>query len=64
MDFIDLIKALGEKVARMKESIQTEEATKMAFIMAFIAALGYDVSIHTKLFRNLSLTLELRKVKK
>ncbi|KAA9331976.1 type I restriction endonuclease [Adhaeribacter soli] len=43
MDFIDSIKALGEKVARMKESIQTEEATKMAFIMPFISVLGYDV---------------------
>lgn len=43
MDFQDVIKALGEKVARMQESIQTEEATKMAFVMPFIAALGYDV---------------------
>ncbi|WP_026462785.1 type I restriction endonuclease [Adhaeribacter aquaticus] len=43
MDFIDLIKALSEKVSRLKDSIQTEEATKNAFIMPFIAALGYDV---------------------
>ncbi len=43
MDFIDVIKALGEKVTRMKDSIQTEEATKTAFVMPFIAALGYDV---------------------
>lgn len=43
MDFIDVIKALGEKVSRMKDSIQTEEATKNAFVMPFIAALGYDV---------------------
>jgi predicted type IV restriction endonuclease len=43
MDFIDLIKALGEKVSRLKDSIQTEEATKNAFTMPFIAALGYDV---------------------
>jgi len=43
MDFIDLIKALSEKVTRMKDTIQTEEATKMAFIMPFISALGYDV---------------------
>ncbi len=27
----------------MKETIQTEEATKMAFVMPFISALGYDV---------------------
>jgi predicted type IV restriction endonuclease len=43
MDFIDLIKALGDKVLRLKDTIQTEEATKNAFIMPFIAALGYDV---------------------
>jgi len=43
MDFIDVIKALGEKVSRMKDSIQTEEATKNAFIMPFINALGFDV---------------------
>ena len=43
MDFIDVIKALGEKASRMKDSIQTEEATKTAFVMPFIAALGYDV---------------------
>lgn len=43
MDFIDIIKALSEKVSRMKDSIQTEEATKNAFVMPFIAALGYDV---------------------
>jgi hypothetical protein len=43
MDFIDVIKALGEKVNRLKDSILTEEATKNAFVMPFIAALGYDV---------------------
>lgn len=43
MDFIDQIKVIGEKVARLKDQIQTEEATKNAFIMPFIAALGYDV---------------------
>ncbi|MDX5435564.1 MAG: type I restriction enzyme HsdR N-terminal domain-containing protein [Pontibacter sp.] len=43
MDFIDVINALGEKVSRLKDSIQTEEATKNAFVMPFIAALGYDV---------------------
>lgn len=43
MDFIDVIKALGEKVSRLKDNILTEEATKNAFVMPFIAALGYDV---------------------
>jgi len=43
MDFKDLIKQLSEKVALQKDSILTEEATKNAFIMPFINALGYDV---------------------
>ena len=43
MDFKDEIKQLGERVAKMKAQIQTEEATKNAFIMPFIKALGYDV---------------------
>lgn len=43
MDFKDQIKILGERVIRLKDQIQTEEATKNAFIMPFIQALGYDV---------------------
>lgn len=43
MDFTDIIKALGEKVSRLKDTVLTEEATKNAFVMPFIAALGYDV---------------------
>ncbi len=43
MDFKDQIKQLGDRVAKMKEKILTEEATKNAFIMPFIQCLGYDV---------------------
>ena len=43
MDFKDQIKQLGERVVRLKDQIQTEEATKNAFIMPFIQTLGYDV---------------------
>jgi len=43
MDFKDQIKQLGERVLRLKDQIKTEEATKNAFIMPFIQALGYDV---------------------
>jgi hypothetical protein len=43
IDFKDQIKQLGERVAKLKDQIQTEEATKNAFIMPFIQALGYDV---------------------
>jgi predicted type IV restriction endonuclease len=43
MDFKDELKQLGERVSKLKDQIQTEEATKNAFIMPFIKALGYDV---------------------
>jgi hypothetical protein len=43
MDFKDQIKQLGERVINLKDQIQTEEATKNAFIMPFIQSLGYDV---------------------
>jgi len=44
MDFKDELKQLGEKVCSQKETAQTEAATKMAFIVPFIKALGYDTS--------------------
>ena len=43
MEFVDQIKQIAQRVDGVMESIQTEEATKTALIMPFIAALGYDV---------------------
>jgi hypothetical protein len=43
MDFRDELKQLGDRVSKLKDQIQTEEATKNAFIMPFLKALGYDV---------------------
>lgn len=43
MDFKDAIQQLAERIAKQKEAIQTEEATKTSFIMPMIAALGYDI---------------------
>jgi hypothetical protein len=43
IDFKDQIKQLGDRVAKLKEQIATEEATKNAFIMPFIQSLGYDI---------------------
>jgi hypothetical protein len=43
MDFKDQIRQLGERSTKLKEQIQTEEATKNALIMPFIQCLGYDV---------------------
>lgn len=43
MDFKDSIKQLSERVVKLKDNLQTEEATKNALIMPFIQTLGYDV---------------------
>ncbi len=43
MDLIDKLKALAQKIDNQKENVKTEESTKSAFIMPFLAALGYDV---------------------
>jgi hypothetical protein len=44
MEFDDRLAALAAKVRNQREAIQTEEATKNAFVMPFISTiLGYDV---------------------
>ena len=44
MEFEELLSAMALKVKNQKDAIQTEEATKNAFIMPFISTiLGYDV---------------------
>jgi predicted type IV restriction endonuclease len=43
MDFIDVLHAMASKMNKQIVNIQTEEATKTAFVMPFIQALGYDV---------------------
>lgn len=43
MDFIEKLQDIGNRVSKMKDQVQTEEATKNAFIMPFLTALGYDV---------------------
>jgi hypothetical protein len=43
MDFIDQIKGISQQIQKLREQILTEEATKNAFVMPFINALGYNV---------------------
>src|SRR5436190_16657646 len=43
MDFIELLQNISSKILKQKNLITTEEATKNAFVMPFISALGYDV---------------------
>jgi len=43
MDLKDHLKQIADKISKFKESTLTEEATKNAFVMPFISALGYDI---------------------
>ena len=43
MSFDEKISALSEKIPSLIDHLETEEATKNALIMPFIASLGYDV---------------------
>jgi hypothetical protein len=43
MDFIEVLQNISSKITKQKDLINTEEATKNAFVMPFISALGYDV---------------------
>ena len=43
MDFEEKIKRFIERIEKLKNSINTEEATKTSLIMPFFQILGYDV---------------------
>ena len=45
MDFIDQLKQFSKRVESMKDSIQTEEATKTAIIMPFSPCSAMTCSI-------------------
>ncbi len=43
MTIVNKIKALSDRIPALKDHLETEEATKNALVMPFIAALGWDV---------------------
>jgi hypothetical protein len=42
MELYNQLKALADKIEQLKDRIETEESTKHAFVLPFIASLGYD----------------------
>lgn len=64
MDFIDKIRDLGTRIPKQLELVETEEATKHALIMPFIAALGYDVFDPTEVVPELSADVGTKKGEK
>jgi hypothetical protein len=64
MELQNKLKALAEKIVQMKEKIETEEATKNAFIMPFINILGYDIFDPTEVIPEFTADLGLKKGEK
>lgn len=64
MDFADKIRELSVNLQRQLPHIQTEEATKNALIMPFIAALGYNVFDPTEVTPELHADVGLKKGEK
>ncbi|MBB6637612.1 type I restriction endonuclease [Cohnella thailandensis] len=42
-NFVDQIKALSRRIQKIKDNIQTEEATKTSVMLPFFQILGYDI---------------------
>jgi predicted type IV restriction endonuclease len=64
MDLIDKLKELAARMPKQLEYIQTEEATKNAFVMPFISSLGYDVFDPTEVTPELNADIGLKKGEK
>ncbi|MCI0645256.1 MAG: type I restriction enzyme HsdR N-terminal domain-containing protein [Chloroflexi bacterium] len=64
MDFIDKIRELAARVPKQLAHIQTEEATKNALVMPFIAALGYNVFDPTEVTPELNADVGIKKGEK
>ena len=43
MDFAEKIAALAQRISKQKDTVENEQATKNAFVMPLLTALGYDV---------------------
>ncbi|QTE22678.1 type I restriction endonuclease [Polaribacter cellanae] len=64
MEFQNKIKAIADKIALLKEKIETEESTKHAFVLPFIHALGYDSFNPTEVVPEFTADLGLKKGEK
>lgn len=64
MEIQNKLKVLAEKVAKLKEQINTEESTKHAFVLPFINLLGYDTFNPTEVVPEFTADLGLKKGEK
>lgn len=64
MDFKEQLLLLADRVAKNKEAVKTEEAVKTSFVLPFLQALGYDVSILPRCCPNAIATTERRRARR
>lgn len=64
MQLQNQLKALAEKIAKLKEKIDTEESTKHAFVLPFINLLGYDTFNPTEVVPEFTADIGLKKGEK
>lgn len=65
MEFDESIKIMADKIEKLKDGIDTEEATKNAFIMPFIGSvLGYDVFNPTEVIPEFTADIGIKKNEK
>jgi hypothetical protein len=64
MDLVDKLRELANRMPRQLEFIQTEEATKSALVMPFIAALGYNVFDPSEVTPELNADIGIKKGEK
>ncbi|MCF2875072.1 MULTISPECIES: type I restriction endonuclease [unclassified Tenacibaculum] len=64
MELTNKLKNLSEKIINLKDQIETEEATKTAFILPFISLLGYDIFNPTEVIPEFTADIGLKKGEK
>ena len=64
MDLIDKTKDIASRIPKQIDHIQTEEATKNAFVLPFISALGYDVFNPTEVIPEFTADIGIKKGEK
>lgn len=64
MDFIDQIQALAARIPQKIDLLRTEEATKLALVVPFIQALGYNPSDPTEVLPEFSADVGTKKGEK
>lgn len=64
MELQTQLKALSEKIGKLKDRIDTEESTKHAFVLPFINILGYDTFNPTEVVPEFTADIGLKKGEK